>query len=927
MFWENTICAVATLLLVPQALFSAGTFDTNNSPSLEELGEKYYYGNGVPKDLDKSFDCFRQAAGMGSSRAQSWVGYLYQTGQGAEMDYEEAFHWTKMAAEQGRAFDANRLAGYYRNGFGTKINKEEALRWLKTAAEKGDENARKDLPVWTATWQQENKQNLKTSSETCPDPTPEFVPALWRVAGPWKFPAGDRKDWFEKLSFQEVANGLANGSKSRFLGEERNIVEVQAAEANDLAKSLGTYANRIALAQGCWTADQAGKALLAVGTDDAVKIWVNGKLTVCDWVARNVTSFDNLYSIDVQNGVNQIHAVILNFKGPWGFFLHLPDSTTRAKLLAQSVSSGEYDRTRTLLEAGVDPRQQVGYRLPALELAQVMKRTYLENLLRLHGAKESLLAWSHYPLLVKLIGPWFVPKNLSKPGHGFLLARHGKIFFENYSGLANVENRVPIGPETKFAIGSISKQFVSAAMLRMQEEGKLMLTDPVSKYLSGFPRGKEITLRQLLTHTSGIREYTCGDKFESRCGNSPAPGEILQMIESYSYGDRAGRRFSYSNSNYYLAGLILEKVTGEDLGQLLDRLFFTPLGMKNTKLARGGAVIDNYATPYILRDGQTERANSWNLDWIAGAGGIVSTPRDLFLWNEALWNGKILTPESRQEAFRPEATDYSAIDSSGDGYGCGWGSRRALGHPWIGHGGYIPPYRASLWRVPDLDVTVVAMTNAGASFSGLDPESMSVGAVCFFFNREVEGTVRDEPAANLADSEISERVGLYDDGISCSEINKEGAKWVWEGGGTREELRVVGARYFVGKHSGRLMEILKNKQGHVAGIKVLDAYFPFYSKKLPQRAESESFNQAHIRDFLGNYDFVSYGSCQVSEENGHLFLRMTNQAKIPMKTINRDEFEVLGVGARFFAERDMAGNVTRTVFRQHGMTIEAPKTH
>lgn len=885
----------------------------------------YFYGKGATKDLQKSFEYFLQAAKLGSSRGQSWAGYLYQTGQGVEVDYGEAFRWTQLAAKQGRAFDANRLAGYYRDGLGTKINQEEALRWLKIAAEKGDENALRQLPVWTATWEVEKKQNLKKSFGSGRDSGPAFLPTSWRVAGPWKFPSGDLKAWFEKLSFPEVGEGLATGAKSIFLGEQRDVIEVDAEEAANLAKSLGTHANRIALAHGRWTAARSGKALLAVGTDDAIKLWVNGKLVVSDWVQRKVTSYEELYLIDVQKGENQIHAALLNFQGPWGFFLHLPDSPTKAKLLAQAISNGNYERTRILLEAGADPRSEIRYRLPALELAQVMKRTHLESLLRLHGASENLLAWSHYPLLVRLLGPWFMPKNRSKPGHGFLLARHGKILFENYSGLANVENGVPVGPETKFAIGSISKQFVAAAMLRMQEEGKLKLTDPVSKYLSGFSRGKEITLRQLLTHTSGIREYTCGDKFESRCGNPPEPGEIMQMIQAHSFGDYAGRRFSYSNSNYYLAGIILEKITGESLGQLLDRLFFQPLGMKNTRLAQGGTVIENYATPYILREGQTERANTWNLDWIAGAGGIVSTPRDLFLWNEALWNGKVLRPESRQEAFRPETTEFSAIDSSGDGYGCGWGLRKALGHKWVGHGGYIPPYRASLWRVPDLDVTVVALTNAGASFSELDPESISIGAICFFLNREVGGTARDEPAVDLTESEVSERSGLYDDGISCFEVKKEGSQWMWEGAGDREGLRVVGAEYFVGKQSEKLIEILKNGQGHVVGMKLLEAYFPLYLKKLPSRFDSESFNQSHVSDFVGSYDFRSFGTCQVSAENGQLFLRMTNQEKIPMHTINRDEFEVVGVGARFFAERDTSGKITRTVFRQHGMTIEAPK--
>ena len=174
----------------------------------------------------------------------------------------------------------------------------------------------------------------------------------------------------------------------------------------------------------------------------------------------------------------------------------------------------------------------------------------MEELLRSFGARESLLAWSHYPSLIRIFGPWFLPKNKKNPGYGFLLARGGQVIFEHYSGLANVENKVAVGPHTKFAIGSVSKQFVAAAMFRMQEENKLKLSDPLSKYLPDFPRGETITLRQLLTHTSGIREYTFGQEFHNRCGNPPGPGEVYQCILATPLGDRPGRRFSYSNSNF-----------------------------------------------------------------------------------------------------------------------------------------------------------------------------------------------------------------------------------------------------------------------------------------------------------------------------------------------------------------------------------------
>lgn len=897
---------------------------TNNSPSLEDLGEKYFYGKGVPKDHTKSFDYFLQAAEMGSARGQSWVGYLYQTGQGVDTDYAEALRWTQIAANQGRAFDANRLAGYYWEGLGTPINREEALRWLKIAAEKGDPDAQKQLPVWTATWEAEKKQALLKNPRPAPDNDSDSRPRLWRVAGPWKLPKGDGREWFRQLPFEEVSEGLATGSQSIFLGEQRNVVEVDAKETQSLAKCLGTHANRIALVHGRWNSKKAGKALLAVGSDDAIKVWVNEKLVVSDWVGRKVIPYEDLYPVDIEKGENQIHAAIVNFRGPWGFFLSLPDDKTKAELLAQAIGAGDYEKTKILLEAGADFRKRVVRGLPGLELAQTMKRTHVEELLRSFGARESLLAWSHYPFLIRFLGPWFLPKNDKHPGYGFLIARDGRIVFEHYSGLANVENKVGVGPHTKFAIGSVSKQFVAAAMARMQEEGKLNLSDSLSKYLPDFPRGDVITLRQLLTHTSGIREYTTGPEFHNRCINAPDPGEVYKFILAAPLGDRPGRRFSYSNSNYYLAGMILEKVTGESLRELLSRLFFVPLGMKDTELAQGGAVIENYATAYHMKHGRPERANLWNMDWAAGAGGIVSTPRDLFLWNEALWGGKVLRPETLNEILQPEVSEFSSAGSGDEGYACGWGVVKVFGQTWIGHGGYLPPYRASLYRIPDLQITVVALTNAGEGF-GMGPEDMARGGTCIFFGDELSGSVRDIPFSELSEEEIQQRVGLYDDGVNVMEIYRKNDRWYRQGAGSWEKLRVAGKAHLIGQESSKTLELESQGSGEITGIKIREAYFPISLKKLPTREDSEEFVRQRLVEYPGRYDFGQHGVFEVTQEEGRLYGRLGQQQRIPLRVLNRDDFELEGAGARFSLTRNDSGKVTGANFRQHGVLIEAPR--
>ena len=215
------------------------------------------------------------------------------------------------------------------------MNKEEAIHWLKIAVKQGDAKSQKQIPVWTAAWESEKKQRLDKSDRSKSGAEAKFQPGLWRVAGPWKIPPGDAREWFSKVDFVGVSGSLAKGSKSIFLGEEREVLEVDTLEVGNFANSLGMHADRIALVQGRWNVKKAGKALLALGSDDAIKVWVNGKLVASDWVGRKVAAYEHLYPIEIQEGENEIHAIVINFQGPWGFLLSVPDEATKALIYSK----------------------------------------------------------------------------------------------------------------------------------------------------------------------------------------------------------------------------------------------------------------------------------------------------------------------------------------------------------------------------------------------------------------------------------------------------------------------------------------------------------------------------------------------------------------------------------------------------------------
>ncbi len=172
------------------------------------------------------------------------------------------------------------------------------------------------------------------------------------------------------------------------------------------------------------------------------------------------------------------------------------------------------------------------------------------------------------------------------PGLAVLVAQDGKILFENGYGLADRAHDVPVIPQTTFRIGSMTKQFTASAILKLQEEGKLSVNDKLSKYIPDFPRGDEVTLRHLLTHTSGIHSYTEIPGFLNRVTNATTTAAIIESMKKDPYDFDPGAKWRYDNSGYVLLGYIVEKVSGQSYGDFLRENFFQPLGMTNTGVYR-----------------------------------------------------------------------------------------------------------------------------------------------------------------------------------------------------------------------------------------------------------------------------------------------------------------------------------------------------
>jgi CubicO group peptidase (beta-lactamase class C family) len=267
----------------------------------------------------------------------------------------------------------------------------------------------------------------------------------------------------------------------------------------------------------------------------------------------------------------------------------------------------------------------------------------------------------------------------------------------------------------RYSIGSISKQFTAAAILLLQEQGKLSLDDPVGKYVPGLTRGDEVTIRQILSHTSGYQDYWPEDYLMTPMMKPASAQQILDTWAKKPLDFEPGAKWQYSNTNFVIAGLIVEKVSGRRLMDFLEEHIFHPLGMKSVWNSDETKLTQTDATPYIRAAlGPLRLAPKEGRGWMFAAGELAMTPHDLALWDESLIARSILKPESYRQMF----TEVKLKDGKGTHYGLGVDVGDLNGHRDISHGGEVTGFVADNEVLVDDGVAVAVLTNHMAGGAG-----------------------------------------------------------------------------------------------------------------------------------------------------------------------------------------------------------------
>jgi CubicO group peptidase (beta-lactamase class C family) len=429
----------------------------------------------------------------------------------------------------------------------------------------------------------------------------------------------------------------------------------------------------------------------------------------------------------------------------------------------------------------------------------IMKRIILLLLLPL-----AITAQKNYP---SLLDQYTQAEFKIKEFNGAVLVmQKGKPVYKKAFGMADREWNIPNTVNTKFRIGSVTKQFTAACILQLAEQGKLAIDDKLSKYIADYPKGDSITIHMLLNHTSGITNYTNLPEFWPKAILPLSTDSMIALFKNKPLDFSPGTKWKYSNSGYFLLGVIVEKTSGKTFNDYLLQNIIKKLGLKNTLMDNLDSVLAYRAKGYDKNEHAVwQHATQISMEGPYSAGAMVSTVDDLYLWTKALHNNRVLTAASTQKMLTPYKENY--------GYGIGIDSLKT--HKRVSHNGGIPGFASYLGYFPDDDLCVVVISNNGSNSTAIGTALASI-----MFNLPVQ--IPYTPKEIKIDGAILDNyVGKYIATGPIEIIKKNGKLYRHRDGSPDIELKPESkTRFFYADESDRFIEFETDKTG-----KMIKAWF------------------------------------------------------------------------------------------------------
>jgi CubicO group peptidase (beta-lactamase class C family) len=505
-----------------------------------------------------------------------------------------------------------------------------------------------------------------------------------------------------------------------------------------------------------------------------------------------------------------------------------------------------------------------------------------------------------------------------KPGATVLIAKDDIVIYRKAFGMANLELNVPMKPEHVLQLASITKQFTGVAILMLMEQGKLSLEDPLSKYISDYPKGNEITVHHLLIHTSGIKSYTNVPEFINMARTDMTPMELIGHFKDLPMDFETGERYAYNNSAYILLGYIIEQLSGLSYEDFIQKNIFNKLGMKNSYYGSRSRIIPNRANGYQPdTQGGLRNADYLSMSLPYAAGSLMSTVDDMFLWNKAIHQNTLISEKSKKLAF----TNYTLNNGKHINYGYGWGINELAGFTSIEHTGGIFGFTTSGIYVPEENIYSIVLTNKD---DGTGPEPLNLQATAIVLGKPLI----KKPAVTLTEEQLNKWTGAYQfEEVTRFITLEEGSLYSTREGGQPFKLIPLSENEFQfdSSFTTYIFSIKNGKKETLFADRINKSKGVETDKKPEPEKESLLLPQEILMTYEGTYELQPSFHIVVTTKGNQLFAQATGQPQFELFAESENTFFLKVVEAKVTFNKNPDGTIKSLTLFQGGQEMEGKK--
>lgn len=503
------------------------------------------------------------------------------------------------------------------------------------------------------------------------------------------------------------------------------------------------------------------------------------------------------------------------------------------------------------------------------------------------------------------------------PGAAVIVVKDGQTVLRKGYGLADVETRTPMSPDMVLRIGSLTKQFTAVAIMMLAEQGKLSVTDPLTRFFPDYPNGDRITVEHLLTHTSGIPSYTGKADFMMLAASTPSVSQVIDSFKNDPLEFAPGSTYRYNNSGYFLLGAIIEKLSGKPYADFMAEQVFKPLGMQHTAYDGHERVKAARARGHSVKDGKAGINDALFMGLPYAAGALVSTVDDLARWNAAIQAGKLLKPATWARMFTP----YTLSSGEKITYAYGWDVGTLQGTRRIEHDGAINGYRSHAISLPQENVFVAVLHNADSGPGHPVAAGRRVAALA------IGKPLIDYKSIKVEEKAVEAVSGLYQQGKARrSFFNHHGVLVMHEEGGQVLNLQPFKANGFYLPGQQFQVEFEAGADGKPARAIVTEDGSATTFTRVGEAVKPQVANitAAEFDKLVGRYPLAPGFVLTISREGERFFAQGTGQPPLEVFAQSSTVFRARDVAAELHFGQDDKGQPMLTLL-QNGQKISASR--